>query len=111
MVVLLADNMGLRGVFSLWTLGNPYIIPYQLSEHLGVSVRTGKPLQTPNHSAIMEHHCNTNHRISTNQFEILSKCPNNLYDLRTIESLYITKLKPNLNSGLPIDLEIFTFNQ
>ena len=33
----------------------------RIAEHLGVSVRTSKPLQTPNYSAIMEHHCKTNH--------------------------------------------------
>ena len=79
----------------------------RIAEHMGVSVRTGRPLQAPNHSAIMEHHCITKHNISTNNFKILSKCNNNLYDLRTIESLYITKIKPNLNSGLPIELDIY----
>lgn len=82
----------------------------RIAEHLGLSVRTGKPLQTPNNSAIMDHHYRTNHNISTNNFEILSKCANNIYDLRTIESLYISKFKPNLNSGTPVELDIFSFN-
>ena len=80
------------------------------AEYLGLSVRTGKPLQALNNSAIMDHHYKTNHNISTNNFEILSKCTNNIYDLRTIESSYISKFKPNLNSGIPVELDIFSFN-
>ena len=84
----------------------------RIAEHLGVSARTGKPLQTSNNSSIMEHHCRTKHNISKNNFEILSKCnSNNIFDLRTLESLYISKLRPDLNSGLPVDLNIVSFNQ
>ena len=82
----------------------------RIAEHLGVSVRTGRPLQAPNYSAIMDHHNRTNHNICKDNFKILSKCNNNLYDLRTLESLYISKLKPTLNSGLPIELDVVSFN-
>ena len=84
----------------------------RIAEHLGISVRNADPLQSTNHSSIMDHHRDAKHNISKNNFEILSKCnSNNILDLRTLESLYISRLKPSLNSGLPIDLDIVSFNQ
>ena len=41
-------------------------------------------------------------------FKILNKT-HNKKDIRTLESLHITKTKPNLNTGVPVDLDVFSF--
>ena len=43
----------------------------------------------------MEHSLNSGHPIVENDFKILDCCDN--LDIRTLESLYIHKLKPSLN--------------
>ena len=78
------------------------------AEHMNVSVRTGSPLASPNHSAILQHSRSTSHGIFSRNFKILRKTHNKI-DIRTLESLYITKIKPNLNSGVPVDLDVFSF--
>ena len=75
----------------------------RISEHLGISPRTKAQLSAPLFSSIREHRDKTSHRISPDQFKILDRTSNNV---RLLESLYIFKIKPKLNSGLPVDLEI-----
>ena len=75
----------------------------RISEHLGISPRTKAQLSAPLFSSIREHRDQTNHRISLDQFKIIDRTSNNV---RLLESLYIFKMKPKLNSGLPVDLEM-----
>ena len=69
----------------------------RVSEHRGVSHRTGRPLTKPSHSAIRDHVEACNATISDINFKILDTTNNNT-DLRILESLYIYKLKPQLNN-------------
>ena len=75
----------------------------RIYEHLGKSARTNIPLTSPPFSAIRQHCSDNNHPLNTDDFKIVDKCRNNI---RTLESLYIFKHKPKLNSGLPMDLEL-----
>ena len=74
-------------------------------EHRNLSVRTLQPFKTERFSAILEHSRNKNHIIDNNSFKIISRCQNK-YDIRYLEALHILKNKPNLNSGLPVDLAV-----
>ena len=77
-------------------------------EHKGVSFRTGRPLTSPNPSAIRHHceGCNGIGDISLKNFDILS-CNKNLVNMRIMETLFIYKTKPNLNdmsSAFPVKI-------
>ena len=52
-------------------------------------------LTCPENSRILEHSLNSGHPLVENDFKILGCCDN--LDIRTLESLYIHKLKPSLN--------------
>ena len=71
----------------------------RVSEHLGLSNRTGQPLINPPQSSIRAHamQCPTSN-ITINNFEILASA-NSLVHLRILESLYIYNLKPDLNEN------------
>ena len=69
----------------------------RVSEHKGVSCRTGRMLSTPPHSNIRDHVYSCNSPLTIDNFNILNFC-NNSSDLRILESLYIHKIKPSLNS-------------
>ena len=69
----------------------------RFSEHVGQSVRTGRPIHNPPFSAIREHSEICKCGVSFSDFSILSHC-NNRSDLKILESLYIHKLKPSLNN-------------
>ena len=62
---------------------------------LGRSYRTGNYLTFPENSKILEHSLNSGHPAVEKDFKILDFCDN--FDIRTLESLYIHKLKPSLN--------------
>ena len=64
-------------------------------KHQGRSYRTGNYLTCPENSKILEHSLNSGHPVVENDFKILDCCDN--FDIRTLESLYIHKLKPSLN--------------
>ena len=66
-----------------------------VSQHRGRSYRTGNYLTCPENSKILEHSLNSGHAIVENDFKILDCCDN--LNIRTLESLYIHKLKPSLN--------------
>ena len=71
----------------------------RVAEHSGVSFRTQVPLTSPPFSAIREHTDQCITSISSDNFKILDK--NRFYtELRVLESLYIQKLKPQLNSAV-----------
>ena len=74
-------------------------IKHRISDHLGRSFRTGLPLSNPQFSAIREHSHNSDHLFTHTDFEILGSTPFRS-DLLTLESLYITKLKPELNGSM-----------
>ena len=69
------------------------------AEHAGVSVRTQRSLSQPPHSHIREHHVTCKSpAINIEHFAILGKNSNKI-DIRILESLYINKQKPVLNSS------------
>lgn len=80
----------------------------RLSEHKGVSSRTGARLTAPPHSAVRhhaEHTCST--AVLDKNFTILDYCANDKVSLRILESLYIFKQRPILNdtdSSFPLNI-------
>ena len=67
----------------------------RFSEHLGISHRTKKPLNSPPFSHIRNHGYNNNHPISLRSFKIIdSASPSNL---AISESLHILKINPSIN--------------
>ena len=79
-------------------------LPCRISEHMGISVRTNLPLSTTPNSAICNHESETGHRVQKSSFKIISF--SNKLSLRTVEALHIIKNKPELNSGLPVELSL-----
>ena len=71
-------------------------IKHRISDHLRRSFRINCPLSNPQYSAIREHSHNSDHLFTYTDFEILNSTPFRS-DLVTLESLYISKLKPGLN--------------
>jgi len=69
----------------------------RVSQHMGVSFRTGKYLSRPDQSVIRDHinECNGSH-FTIDDFKILDNVQG-CTDLRILESIYIHKLKPTLN--------------
>ena len=76
------------------------------NEHLGTSYRTGYNITIGPCSAVMEHLLSHNHIADHANFSVLYKC-NSSIDTSIIESLLISKLKPCLNDGTSIALNIF----
>ena len=70
----------------------------RIAEHAGRSIRTGNPLSQPPHSNIRDHAHSCGSPISSEQFSILKHCNSSISDLKILESLFIFKTKPNLNS-------------
>ena len=71
----------------------------RISQHLGISYRTGNRLQNPPHSAPRIHSLDKKHYLTNDNFKILDTV-NNESDLRIfriLESLYIFKNRPKLN--------------
>ena len=58
--------------------------------------RTGNYLTCPENSKILEHSLNSGHPVVKKDFNKILDCCDN-FDIRTLESLYIHKLKPSLN--------------
>jgi len=69
----------------------------RVSEHAGRSHRTGSRLTSPPASNIRDHAEVCGSPITLQQFSILSQSNNNL-DIRILESLYIYKQSPTINS-------------
>jgi len=75
------------------------------SSHQGVSFRTGRHLSNPENSSIRDHSEQSNHPFKIQNFSILDNVQP-LIQLRTLESLYIYKCKPQLNdsqSAMPLN--------
>ena len=72
-------------------------------QHLGYSHKTLKHFESPPKSSIRDHCEKLDHKIKLSNFTILTSCPKP--DVRILESLYIKKMKPNLNiaqSAIPL---------
>ena len=70
------------------------------AEHVGVSSRTGRSLTSPPHSSIRDHSDRAHSAaVKTESFKILDS-ESNPVRLRILESIYINKLKPQLNETL-----------
>ena len=71
----------------------------RVSEHLGISSRTGRLLNSPSHSAVREH-CQKVCKIPLRRdhFKILDSCPP--ANLRILESLHIKRNQPKLNISM-----------
>ena len=82
-------------------------IATRISEHKGLSARTGKPVTNPLNSSIRDHSLETGHEISNSNFSIVfSTDPQNL---RVSESILINQNSPSLNntdSSVPLNILI-----
>ena len=78
----------------------------RVSEHRGVSVRTGKPITRPAFSNIRDHAWETDHRIIEDNFKIITKSTYNS-DLPILEALAIHEHRPTLNEYSSGMLSIF----
>ena len=67
----------------------------RIAEHMGRSFRTGKVVQSSK-SSIRDHAIKCSNVIDKKAFKIIGR-ENNETHLRMLESLYILRLKPNLN--------------
>ena len=69
----------------------------RVSEHIGISSRTGVELSRPPFSAIREHSKLCKCEIDIKNFRIIGSC-NSEFGLRILESLHINKARPDLNN-------------
>ena len=79
-----------------------------MSEHTGISHKTGKKIKVSNFSAIKEHAIFADHAVLV--FDFKSICANKLgtYNGRKIlEALLIKKKRPLLNNQVLAELKIF----
>ena len=67
----------------------------RVSQHKGISFRTGNMLNSVEKSEILDHFLDSGHFTNENNFKILDSCQP--FDLRILESIYIHKIKPSLN--------------
>ena len=79
---------------------------HRYRNHKGVSTRTGRPLTKPEFSAIRDHSLEYDHVFTYTDFKILASA-NYRSDLLISESLYISKMKPELNNTSTA-LQLFT---
>ena len=80
----------------------------RISEHRGISPRTGAQLGKPIFSSIRNHVYNIHNSnlISPDQFKIV--CTSNYdYELLIKESILIKKLQPDLNNNDSLSLKVF----
>ena len=75
----------------------------RISEHMGVSSKTGNKLSVSQMSAVLTHHHLSGHNISDSDFTILTSASsgNSKFDLEMRESLFISKLKPSYPNLIP----------
>ena len=78
----------------------------RISEHMGVSSKTGNKLSVSQMSAVLTHHHLSKHIISDSDFTILTS-GNSKFDLEMRESLPISKLEPILNNIFSMPLYLF----
>ena len=73
-------------------------LKHRTLDHRGLSSRTGLPLTSPVFSSIREHSLSMDHPFASKDFTILTQATNRT-DLLISESLYIHKIRPELNSS------------
>ena len=78
----------------------------RISEHRGVSVRTGQQLSKPSFSSIRDHAWHAGHRIIEDNFKIVTRSMYNS-DLYILEALAIHEHRPTLNEYFSGPLLIF----
>lgn len=69
------------------------------ASHMGISHRTLNPLNVKKYSAIRCHSEICHYKPEFKDFKIMDSCNRDVY-LRILESIYIKKLNPELNSDL-----------
>ena len=79
----------------------------RISEHQGVSPRTGKRVKGTFSTSVRDHMLNCNHKVAWEDFSIIGRETNH-YLLETKESLFIKRDKPSLNSN-KYSQELFLF--
>ena len=80
----------------------------RVAQHQGKSHRTGQMLSTPPASSIRDHVLSCNDPLTIGNFDILAK-NSSFPDLRILESLYIHRLRPQINdtsSAYPLNLTV-----
>ena len=68
------------------------------SEHAGKSCRAGVPLARPSMSTMRDHNDGCHQNIDLDKFTIIGRCSYSSTHIGILESLFIYKLKPNLNN-------------
>lgn len=66
-------------------------------EHIGISLRTGKPIQPNVESAILQHGRKTGHKLSSENFKIIDRGTDD-FTTRIKEAVHIVLSKPSLNA-------------
>ena len=70
----------------------------RVAEHAGRSFRTGALLTSPPHSNIGAHAPSCSSPVAIDNFNILARGNSNI-DVRILESLFIYKIRPDLNDS------------
>ena len=79
----------------------------RMFQHLGLSIRTNRPLSNPPFSAIRQHSEAEDHPINKDSFSVLSGRSNEM-ELDIVETLYTLRDKPSLcNNERSVDLLCF----
>ena len=76
----------------------------RVSEHMGISPRTGRPAKDPK-SNIFKHHKDSGHALLESDFSIISSTQ--AYDTKILESIIIHVNKPSLNgmtASIPLNI-------
>ena len=82
----------------------------RISEHMGVSSKTGNKLSVSQMSAVLTHHHLSKHAISDSNFTILTSGNFKFdHDLEKRESLLISKLEPILNNNNISSMPLYLF--
>ena len=79
----------------------------RISEHQGVSPRTGKRVKETLSTSVRDHMLNCNHTVAWEDFSIIGR-ESNHYLLETKESLFIKRDKPSSNRN-KYSQELFLF--
>ena len=75
------------------TAVNLYI---RMSQHMGLSYRTGNSLSRPPKSSIREHTARCGNPINKDNFTVIDREPEEA-SLRILETLHIKRMKPGIN--------------
>ena len=98
------------GAYSTYVGQTRQHIHTRISEHVGVSSKTGSKLSVSvsQMSAVLTHHHLSKHTIPDSDFTVLTS-GNSKFDLEMRESLRISKLKPIFNNNISSMLALYLF--